>query len=253
MTQEKYHDCQEWLDMKNKDEKETRALWWNGRGHPLSEICYKKYYDADIIDGTVLSFYTENYKFGEVFEVCFDKTKEEPITIDNVEYKGISEFTKTLPRVSEDDIDDIDDEPITIKVDNIDYIKWTGVEHLDKMENGETVRMLDGEKIVYPCCSIDIKFTYPINDKVIFSIPANNRYKGFTNKELLEKVLKYFRMIEKIHYHYDIDSGHFSTKVTNDAKLFQCCLGDSLYDICVTGLKYHKGGNCWEVLWNNYC
>jgi len=131
--------------------------------------------------------------------------------------------------------------------DGIEYVNEIGIEHLAKKEN-----ILDADKIVYPCKSITIIFKAPIMDNVTFNINARDKDKGFSNSELSEVCLKYFRLIQHLHFHYDLDYGTYVEKKDKEDDLFNCCLGDDGFDVKITGLEYEKEFDRWEVLLNDY-
>jgi hypothetical protein len=64
--------------------------------------------------------------------------------------------------------------------------------------------------------------------------------------------LKYFILIQHLHYHYDLDSGTYIYKKDKEDNLFHCCLGDGDFDVMITGLRYEKGFNRWEVMLDDY-
>ena len=201
---------------------------------------FKKQYDNNIVDRSRILFYVENYE-GITY---FMENPRGPIEYTN--YAGVP----IPPDVNENGSEN---EKTLIKKENgIEYINQVNLEYLTRTQNGETIKILYENDIVYPCESINILFDYPMMDAIMLKCQANEIEKGFTNKELIEKVLKYYRMIQKMHYYYNFDDGTFSSAKMVDQKLFHTCMGDYLYDINIVGLIYDKKTNVWTVEFDDY-
>ncbi len=183
-------------------------------------ISFKKNYDGELRDGERIPFFVENYEG----DASYVYSPGQPAMIDESFY---------------------------LKKDGIEYVNQVNLEYLNKIKRGEKVMIYNENKIVYPCFKINLLFDYPMNDSVAFECESDDK-KGFTCKELLEKVLKYYRLIQTIHYNYNFDDGTFTESVTSDAKLFRCCMGDYLYNINITGLQYKKETNQWVVNYDDY-
>ena len=195
---------------------------------------FKKQYDNDLADKIKLLFYVKN--------------------VDGVVFMKLPSPYPIIAKCNEDkDSEDVSSETDDIiTINGIEYINEVGLSYLDKTIEEKNDLTLYPDKIVYPCHKIKILFKYPIMDAVSFTIYPKDESKGFTNLELIEKVLKYFRMIQKIHYHYDIDTGTFSNEKKVDSDLFHCPCGDYDFNVDIVGLQYGKQSNIWEVLLNDY-
>ena len=193
--------------------------------HP-NPIYYKKQYDESLKDGTVIGFYKVN----------------------------------TEGPISDDDSDgDTEEElPMTVTVDGVDYVNGIDDDYLDRIAKGEDIKILYEDKIVYPCNSITILYDYPVLHNVVMEIHATvdsgeRLFKciGFTMKQLIVAIFKYYRMIRKLHFHYNLDTGEFSEEVRHNSPLFNCCMGDDWFENGIAGLRYHKTKNQWEVIWED--
>lgn len=84
---------------------------------------------------------------------------------------------------------------------------------------------------------------------VIFTVECSNREVGFTKKDLVDKVMKYFNLMKQVNNNFNIDSGQYD--IGNGSKIFHG-VRDYDYEIGVVNLEYHKDINTWEVCFDYY-
>lgn len=158
-----------------------------------------------------------------------------------------------------------DTELINFFVENDDYdfeepskvieengVKYANIVGIDFLSSPHT-KMYQPHKVVYPCRSIILTFDYPMLDRISFTCRADDEAKGFTNQELLHKILKYFRLIQTIHYYYDFNQGSILPSPQKDQKFLGCCLGDELYtNALIVGIVYNKSKKEWVVSFDDY-
>ena len=243
----------------------------------------KEKFDSELQDGHTISFYVENYEHVQQLTAIYPHAHEAKINFtptfdgdvpfqqndrhsDGIQQNdrhsdGIQQNDRHSDGIQQndrhsdgiDEIDKNDKDDMIICVDGIEYVNQINLDYLDRIAKSEKIRIHNADKIVYPCKSITLVFDYPMMDEITFECAADNSEIGFTYKELIEKVLKYYRMIQMMHYHYNFNDGKFSADKIIDQKLFGCCLGDYLYDINIVGLRYVKKYNRWIVEYDDYC
>lgn len=144
----------------------------------------------------------------------------------------------------EDDYNDI-----LIK-DNIKYYNYVEYpNYFIKIQNGTEEPVMESEKIIFQASYIKLLFNYPILNEVIFTIRANDEEKGFTSKELINKVIKYYNLIIDINYNYDINKGKMDTNKGSD--IFDWSWKE-IFNNGITGLQYIKKRDLWEVRFSDY-
>lgn len=148
------------------------------------------------------------------------------------------------------DSDDSDDYIIT--VNSIKYINEVNKEILPMIDNVDVI--LNANEIVYPFNNINITFDTPIMDKITFNAKSKGGWQshGFTMKELISKVIKYFEFIYQSHLHYDLDNAEWTKEPIKDNDLFHTPVGDYMFDNDIRGLEYKKFDNTWVVLFTHY-
>jgi len=87
---------------------------------------------------------------------------------------------------------------------------------------------------------------------VTFRVKADDEMRGFSERELAVKVMKYFNMMYQINLHYNMDLGKFQEEELPLQKwVFDCLFEYEYYDNGVVGLEYQKDGE-WEVIFLDY-
>ena len=189
-------------------------------------------YNNEIVDGTEINFYVEQ-------QSCDTDAKS-----GTVEQQGCDTDAKSGINISNDNDSDNDD----IFVDNgITYVKEVELSYL--VDNKP--KLFDEDAIVYPFDKIQLLFNYPILDNVTFYARSDNR-NGFTRKQLLVCVLRYYKMLQDVHYHYDLKNSTWSDDIIKNSNLFSTALDYEYGDTFVSGITYFKENNAWVVIFNNY-
>ena len=119
------------------------------------------------------------------------------------------------------------------------FIEFPLVEYPKYFINPPTL----SKDLIYACSYIDVLFDYPHQNQVSFRIQSDNG--KFTECELIDKIMKYYRFTIFMNDCYDFDKG----VIGNGTKMFN--LIDSAEN-GITGIEFNKKESIWKVIMKNY-
>jgi len=114
--------------------------------------------------------------------------------------------------------------------------------------NNEVGEIMDQNKIIYPASRIYILYDYPFLSEIKFYIKSEKE-EGFTTRELIDKIVRYYYLLIQIEYDYNIDNG---TMISNNGSRILHSPDIDDKNIGITGIKYSKTEKAWIVQYNNY-
>lgn len=119
------------------------------------------------------------------------------------------------------------------------------------MQNNYTPRLFKQGEIAFATSNLNILFNYPIINDITFKIYADNDEIGFTWKEVLAKVIKFYHLLKFIDKSYDFNTEQVGP--TKGSKMFNFVgVSEDTRAIGIIGLKYHRAPDAWEVLYDHY-
>lgn len=119
----------------------------------------------------------------------------------------------------------------------------------DKSLEKDNKILYNSDEIIYACSYINIEFNYPNYNTVTFKIRAKDNMRGFTTKELADKIIKYYHMLYMVNYGYNFDKGTFTS--TKPSYIFHYYPDYDIYN-GISGLKYYKKLDAWKVQMTSY-
>lgn len=138
-------------------------------------------------------------------------------------------------------------------------------EYIESLEptNPCKVEIYNPDEIIYPKSHMIVHFGNYIMNSVTFTIKAAEYDKGFTRKDLIDKVMKYYHMIYNINLHYNLDEGEMYSEPllehngkTHVGPIVNNQVFDLFFPLCpnngICGLVYDKNKDMWIVEWEKY-
>jgi hypothetical protein len=147
-------------------------------------------------------------------------------------------------------------------VTNRDKITISNLKKDDQIEFGENgieydnmaadLDLLDDDIIVLDCSYAKILFTYPVHDPVMFTIRSKNKIRGFTKRDLANKIMIHFKMMYLVSTHYNSSTVSLQVEEIDwlDRKMFRSVMDWEYVRNSIMAVVYN--GNEWDVMFGQY-